>query len=225
MAELQEKLYAQDRWTVLLIFQALDAAGKDSVIKHVMSGLNPQGCEVHSFKAPSTEELDHDFLWRIHRQVPGNGEIVIFNRSHYEDVLAVRVRQIVPEKVWRPRYQQINDFERLLSETGTTILKFFLHISKEEQKERLQARLDNPEKRWKFRLGDLEDRALWDEYTAAYEEALARTSTDHAPWYVVPADRKWYRNLVIGTILVEALEGLDIRQPEAEEDLSGVVVE
>jgi PPK2 family polyphosphate:nucleotide phosphotransferase len=222
---LQEALWAEHRRKVLVVLQGMDTSGKDGTIRKVFEGVNPLGVRVAAFKAPTEEELDHDFLWRIHRQVPGNGEMVIFNRSHYEDVLAVRVRQIVPEKVWRPRYQQINDFERLLSETGTTVLKFFLHISKEEQKERLQARLDTPEKRWKFRLGDLEDRALWDEYTAAYEEALARTSTDHAPWYVVPADRKWYRNLVIGTILVEALEGLDIREPEAEEELEGVVVE
>lgn len=222
---LQEALWAEHRHKVLVVLQGMDTSGKDGTIRKVFEGVNPLGVRVAAFKAPTEEELGHDFLWRIHRQVPGSGEMVIFNRSHYEDVLVPRVRQLVPEKVWRARYQQINDFERLLTETGTTILKFFLHISKEEQKERLQARLDNPEKHWKFRLGDLEDRALWNEYTAAYEEALARTSTEHAPWYVVPADRKWYRNLVIGTILVEALEGLGIREPEAEEDLSGVVVE
>lgn len=222
---LQEALWAEHRHKVLVVLQGMDTSGKDGTIRKVFEGVNPLGVRVAAFKAPTEEELDHDFLWRIHRQVPGRGEMVIFNRSHYEDVLAVRVRRLVLEKVWRARYQQINDFERLLAETGTIVLKFFLHISKEEQKERLQARLDDPEKRWKFRRGDLEDRALWDEYTAAYEEALAHTSTEHAPWYVVPADRKWYRNLVIGTILVEALEKLGIRQPEPEEDLKGIVIE
>jgi PPK2 family polyphosphate:nucleotide phosphotransferase len=222
---LQEALWAENRHKVLVVLQGMDTSGKDGTIRKVFEGVNPLGVRVAAFKAPTEEELGRDFLWRIHRRVPGRGEMVIFNRSHYEDVLVARVRQLVPEKVWRARYQQINDFERLLAENGTTILKFFLHISKEEQKERLQARLDDPAKRWKFRRGDLEDRALWDEYTAAYEEALARTSTEHAPWYVVPADRKWYRNLVIGTVLVEALEKLGISQPEPEEDLEGIVVE
>lgn len=225
LEELQELLWAEHRHKVLVVLQGMDTSGKDGVIRHVFDGVNPTGVRVASFKAPSPEELDHDFLWRVHPKVPGSGELVIFNRSHYEDVVAVRVRKLAPEKVWRQRYDQISDFERLLAESGTTILKFFLHIDKDEQKERLQARLDDPTKRWKFRKGDLSDRALWDEYQAAYEEALARTSTEHAPWYVVPANKKWYRNLVVATVLVETLEKLGMRYPEPEEDLDGVVVE
>ncbi|HKH48636.1 MAG TPA: polyphosphate kinase 2 family protein [Thermoanaerobaculia bacterium] len=222
---IQERLWAEHKHKVLVVLQGMDTSGKDGVIRKVFEGVNPMGVRAVPFKAPTAEELDHDFLWRIHAQVPGRGEIVIFNRSHYEDVLVPRVRNLVPEKVWRARYDEINDFERLLTETGTTILKFFLHISKKEQKERLQERLDNPEKRWKFRKGDLEDRALWDQYMEAYEDLLARTSTREAPWYVVPADKKWYRNLVIATVLVETLEKLDIGQPEPAEDLTGVVIE
>jgi|SRR5215213_1394038 len=222
---IQERLWAEHKHKVLVVLQGMDTSGKDGTIRKVFEGVNPLGVGVSAFKAPSEEELDHDFLWRIHSRVPGRGEIVIFNRSHYEDVLVPRVRRLVPEKVWRPRYDEINDFERLLAGTGTTILKFFLHISKKEQKERLQERLDNPEKRWKFRKGDLEDRALWDDYMKAYEELLARTSTREAPWYVVPADKKWYRNLVIATVLVETLEKLGVSQPEPEEDLTGVVIE
>lgn len=222
---LQERLWAEHKHKVLVVLQGLDTSGKDGVIRKVFERVNPLGVRVAAFKAPTEEELDHDFLWRVHQQVPGRGEIAIFNRSHYEDVLVARVRRLVPQKVWKGRYDQINDFERLLTETGTTLLKFYLHISKDEQKRRLQERLDDPEKRWKFRKGDLEDRALWDEYTRAYEDALARTSTRHAPWYVVPADKKWYRNLVIATILVETLEKLDISRPEPAEDLTGVVIE
>lgn len=222
---LQERLWAEHKHKVLVVLQGMDTSGKDGVIRKVFEGVNPQGVRVAGFKAPTEEELDHDFLWRIHRQVPGRGEIAIFNRSHYEDVLVARVRQLVPQKVWKARYDQINDFERLLTETGTTILKFYLHISRDEQKQRLQERLDDPEKRWKFRKGDLEDRALWDDYMKAYGDALSRTSTKEAPWYVVPADKKWYRNLVIASVLVGSLEKLDIARPEPAEDLTGVVIE
>lgn len=225
LEKLQELLWAEHRHKVLVVLQGMDTSGKDGVIRHVFDGVDPSGVRVASFKAPSPEELEHDFLWRVHPRVPGSGELVIFNRSHYEDVVAVRVRHLAPELVWRRRYDQIAEFERLLAESGTTILKFFLHIDKDEQKERLQARLDEPTKRWKFRKGDLSDRALWDEYQAAYQEALSRTSTEHAPWYVVPANKKWYRNLVVATVLVETLEKLGMQYPEPEEDLDGVVVE
>ncbi len=222
---LQESLWAEHRHKVLVVLQGMDTSGKDGTIRHVFEGVNPLGVRVAAFKAPTEEELDHDFLWRVHPKVPGKGEMVIFNRSHYEDVLVARVQKLAPPEVWRRRYDQINDFERLLAETDTTILKFFLHISKEEQRERLQARLDDPQKRWKFRKGDLLDRAHWDEYMEAYEDALARTSHKHAPWYVVPADKKWYRNLMVAEVLVKALEALKIQVPEPEEDLKGVVVE
>jgi PPK2 family polyphosphate:nucleotide phosphotransferase len=187
--------------------------------------MNPQGVTVASFKRPAPVELAHDYLWRVHARTPGNGEITIFNRSHYEDVLVVRVHGLVPEETWSRRYDHINSFERMLADEGTTILKFFLHISFEEQRERLQARLDDPAKHWKFSLGDLEERKRWDDYTAAYEEAITRTSTSWAPWYVVPANRKWYRNLVVATALVDTLEGLGMDYPPAADDLTGVVVE
>ncbi len=222
---MQEALWAENRHKVLVVLQGMDTSGKDGTIRHVFEGVNPLGVRVAAFKAPTEEELEHDFLWRVHPKVPGRGEMVIFNRSHYEDVLVARVQKLVPPAVWRQRYDQINDFERLLADTGTTVLKFFLYISKDEQKERLQARLDDPQKQWKFRKGDLVDRALWDEYLEAYEEALSRTSQKHAPWYVVPADKKWYRNLVVATVLVKALEDLNIQIPEAEEDLKGIVIE
>jgi len=225
LEELQEVLYAEHKHKVLVVLQALDTGGKDGVIRRVFDGVNPQGVRVASFKVPTEEELDHDYLWRVHRVTPGNGELVIFNRSHYEDVLVVRVHGIVPAQVWKKRYEQINAFERHLAENGTTILKFYLHIDRQEQKERLQARLDDPTKRWKFRLGDLEERKLWREYTEAYEEALSQTSTDHAPWYIIPANRKWYRDLVISSVLVETLRKLDMKYPEPEENLDGVVVE
>ncbi|HWM90881.1 MAG TPA: polyphosphate kinase 2 family protein [Thermoanaerobaculia bacterium] len=228
LEEQQEMLWSEHRHKVLVVLQGMDTSGKDGTIRHVFEGVNPSGVRVASFKAPTPEELDHDFLWRVHPKVPGRGEMAIFNRSHYEDVLAARIRELVPPEVWKARYDQINDFERLLAETGTTILKFFLHIDADEQKERLQARLDDPTKRWKFRKGDLDDRKLWKEYTAAYEDALSRTSTAHAPWYVVPANRKWYRNLVVATVLVHALEKLDMRYPESaelEEDLDSIVIE
>jgi len=222
---LQELLYAEHKHKVLIVLQAMDTGGKDGTIRHVFEGVDPQGVKVASFKVPTPEELDHDYLWRVHKQVPARGEIVIFNRSHYEDVLVVRVHNLAPPAVWGRRYAHINDFERLLVEEGTTILKFFLHIGLDEQRERLQARLDEPHKRWKFNLGDLDERRLWPEYQRAYEDVLSKTSTEQAPWYIVPANRKWYRNLVVATILVETLEGLNMRYPQPEEGLEGVVIE
>jgi PPK2 family polyphosphate:nucleotide phosphotransferase len=222
---LQEALWAEHQRKVLVVLQGMDTSGKDGTIRHVFEGVNPLGVRVAAFKAPTEEELDHDFLWRVHSKVPGTGEIVIFNRSHYEDVLVARVRKLVPPDVWRARFDQINDFERLLAETGTVVLKFFLYIDKDEQKERLQARIDDPTKRWKFRRGDLDDRLLWDDYLKAYEDILSRTSQKHAPWYVVPSNKKWFRNLVIATVLVKALENLDIKVPEPAEDLKGIVIE
>lgn len=225
LQELQELLYAEGKHKVLVVLQAMDTGGKDGTIRRVFDGVNPQGVKVASFKVPTAEELAHDFLWRIHKAVPASGEIVIFNRSHYEDVLVVRVHNLVPKAVWSKRYEQINDFEKMLADNGTTILKFFLHISKDEQRERLQARLDDPTKHWKFSLGDLDERKLWDDYQQAYEDALNKTSTKHAPWYIVPADRKWYRDLVISTVLVEALKGLKMKFPEPKDNLDGVVIE
>lgn len=225
LEELQELLFAEHKHKVLVVLQGMDTSGKDGVIRHVFEGVNPQGVRVASFKVPTPEELDHDYLWRVHKQVPGKGEIVIFNRSHYEDVLVVRIHGLVPEGVWKRRYDQIRDFERMLSEEGTIILKFYLHIDLKEQKERLQARLDDPTKQWKFNIGDLKERARWDEYAAAYEDVLNKTSTDYAPWYIVPANKKWYRNLVIAEILVDALKKLDMQYPQPKEDLSTVVIE
>jgi PPK2 family polyphosphate:nucleotide phosphotransferase len=222
---LQELLFAERKRKMLIVLQGMDTSGKDGVIRHVFDGVNPQGVRVASFKVPTQEELDHDYLWRVHRQTPGKGEIVIFNRSHYEDVLVVRVHQLVPETVWRKRYQQINEFERMLADEGTTILKFFLHIDLDEQKERLEARLHDPTKQWKFNPGDLGERKLWLEYTKAYEDVLTKTSTEWAPWYIVPSNRKWYRNLVIATLLVEALKDFKMAYPQPKEDLSGVVIE
>lgn len=222
---LQELLYAEGKHKVLIVLQGIDTSGKDGTIRHVFEGVNPQGVRVASFKKPTPIELAHDYLWRVHQRVPGRGEIVIFNRSHYEDVLVVRVHSLVPEAVWAKRYDQINAFERTLAEEGTTIRKFFLHIDRAEQKERFQARLDNPHKHWKFNPADLEERQLWPQYIAAYEDALNRTSTAWAPWYIVPANRKWYRNLVIGTVLVETLEGLDMGYPEADFDPASIVID
>lgn len=224
LEDLQELLYAEKKRKVLVVLQGMDTGGKDGTVRHVFEGVNPQGVKVASFKAPTSEELAHDYLWRVHRHTPGDGEIVIFNRSHYEDVLITRVHRLVPRKVWRRRYDHINAFERMLADEGTTIYKFFLHIDRKEQKERLQARLDDPHKQWKFNLADLKERQRWSEYTAAYEEALSRTSTDWAPWYIVPANHKWYRNLVVATVLVEALEGMGMKYPDPEDDLSNVVV-
>ncbi len=212
---LQERLYAEGKHKILVVLQGMDTSGKDGTIRAVFDGVNPQGVRVAGFKVPTAEELAHDYLWRVHKQTPGKGEIVIFNRSHYEDVLVVRVHKLVPEEVWKKRFDQINDFEHLLAEEGTTILKFFLHISRKEQKERLLERLADPSKHWKFNPGDLEERAIWDQYEAAYEDVLERTSTEWAPWYIIPADKKWFRNLVIGKILLETLEKLDIQVPPA----------
>jgi len=213
MASLQERLYAEHKHAVLIVLQGMDTSGKDGTIEHVFEGVNPQGVSVASFKAPTPEELSHDYLWRIHKRTPGKGEIVIFNRSHYEDVLVVRVHELVPEKVWSRRYEQINNFERLLADEGTIILKFFLHVNKDEQKERLLDRLDDPEKYWKFNPGDLDERKLWDAYSKAYQDAIQETSTKWAPWYIVPANHKWFRDLVLASVIVKALKDLKPEPP------------
>ncbi len=225
LADAQDKLYAQDRWSVLLVFQAMDAAGKDSTIKHVMSGVNPQGCQVYSFKQPSAEELDHDFMWRYARCLPERGRIGIFNRSYYEEVLVVRVhpelleRQKIPgdlvgKKVWEERYEDIASFERHLFCNGTLILKFFLHVSRDEQRRRFLERLDRPEKNWKFSPTDVAERSHWDDYMTAFEDAIRATASRHAPWYVVPADNKWFTRLVVAAAIVEALDGLGLAYPK-----------
>jgi PPK2 family polyphosphate:nucleotide phosphotransferase len=222
---LQDRLSAQDRWAVLLVFQGMDAAGKDGTIKHVMSGLNPQGVQVHSFKAPSAEELDHDFLWRAAWHLPERGDVGIFNRSHYEEVLVVRVheeileaqklpRRLVTKKIWEERYDDIKAFERHLARNGTVIRKFFLNLSREEQKKRLLARLDDPDKNWKFSSADAEERRLWKEYARAYEEMIAATSTKWAPWYAVPADNKWFTRIVVASVIIQTLEDLDLSYPK-----------
>jgi PPK2 family polyphosphate:nucleotide phosphotransferase len=227
MVDQQEKLYAQDRWAVLLVFQAMDAAGKDGVIKHVMSGVNPQGCEVHSFKAPSAEELDHDYLWRASTRLPERGRIGIFNRSYYEEVLVVRVHPpilasqrlppaLVTKDIWKHRYEDINAFERYLSRNGVAIRKFFLHLSKEEQKRRFLERLEEPEKNWKFSSADAKERELWDDYAEAYEQMIRHTSTEEAPWYVVPADHKWFTRLAVAAAVVETLESLKLAFPKVD---------
>lgn len=224
-AELAYRLYAENRQAVLLVLQGIDTAGKDGTIRNVMRGVNPQSCQVVSFKQPSSEELDHDFLWRIHKAVPRKGNIGIFNRSHYEDVLVVRVHNLVPESEWRSRFQKINDFERMLTDGHTTLVKCFLHISHEEQRDRLQKRLDDPDRRWKFSKGDLAERKLWTDYIRAYEEALWRCNTEQAPWHIVPADRKWYRNIVVSELLRKTLEQLNPQFPPCEDGLDGIVVE
>jgi PPK2 family polyphosphate:nucleotide phosphotransferase len=213
LRELQGALQGEAKRSILLVLQAMDTGGKDGTVKNIYAGINPVGAEVSSFGVPNDDEIARDFLWRIHAKTPPKGKIGIFNRSHYEDVLAVRVRNIAPESVWRPRFAAINDYERMLTESGTTVLKVMLHISEEEQKLRLQARIDRPEKRWKFRMGDIEDRQLWGDYQKAYEDALSKTSTDHAPWFVVPADKKWYRDFAVLTILVDVLKGLNPQYP------------
>ena len=218
--ELQYLLYAEHQHALLIVLQGMDASGKDGTIRHVMSGFNPQGCRVTAFKVPTSEEADHDFLWRVHRAVPAKGDIAIFNRSHYEDVLVARVRTLVPKEVWSRRYEQINQFESLLKENDVTIVKLFLHISKDEQKERLEERLKDPTKQWKLAVADFDNRKYWDEYIAAYEDALARCSTDAAPWYIIPADRNWVRNLAITQILVETLESLKMKLPKPTFDRS-----
>lgn len=227
MRELQEKLYAQDRWSVLLIFQGMDAAGKDSAIENVMSGINPQGCEVFSFKQPSTKELDHDFMWRTSKCLPERGRIGIFNRSYYEELLVVRVHpeilakqrippQLVTRNIWRERFEDVSAFEKYLARNGTIVLKFFLNVSKDEQRKRFLSRLDEPSKNWKFSLADVAERALWDKYQAAYQDVLRHTSAKHAPWHVVPADHKWFARVVISSAIVSAMEKLDLSFPEPE---------
>jgi PPK2 family polyphosphate:nucleotide phosphotransferase len=219
LADLQTRLWAEKKSSLLVVMQGMDTSGKDGTIKRVFGAVNPLGLKITSFRAPTEEELAHDFLWRVHKVSPATGEIAVFNRSHYEDVLVVRVLDLVPDDVWGARYELINDFESQLAHRATAIVKLFLHISKDEQRLRLQKRVDNPAKRWKFNAGDLEQRARWDEYMAAYEDALVKTSTDAAPWYVVPADRKWFRNWVVNRILVTTLRGMNPAFPEGPEDL------
>jgi PPK2 family polyphosphate:nucleotide phosphotransferase len=221
---LQYRLYAEDRHSVLLVLQGLDASGKDGVVRRVFEGVNPTGVSVTSFKAPVGVELQHDYLWRIHAALPRRGTVGVFNRSHYEDVVAVRMYELAPEKVWRPRYEHIRAFERMLVDEGTSVLKVFLNVSREEQRARFQERLDDPGKRWKFRRDDLEVRDRFDDWIAAWEEALTETSTEWAPWYVVPADRNWLKALAVGELLVDALERLDPQLPEPEEGLEGLEI-
>ena len=227
MAGLQERLYAQDRWSILLIFQAMDAAGKDGTIKHVMSGINPQGCDVHAFKAPSSEELDHDFLWRTSRRLPRRGHIGIFNRSYYEETLVVRVHQnilarqqlpseLITKNIWRERFEDINAYERYLARQGVLVRKFFLHVSKDEQRKRFLERLDKPEKHWKFSPADIGERSQFATYMSAYEDMIRHTSTEHAPWFVVPADRKWFTRLVVSAAIIDAIQSLDPHFPEVD---------
>ena len=227
LAELQQRLYAEDRWSVLIVLQAMDAAGKDSIIKHVMSGINPQGCEVHSFKQPSAEELQHDFLWRVARRLPTNGRIGIFNRSHYEEVLTVRVheelldrqklpKQLVGKDIWQQRFDDIRAFERHLARNGTLILKFFLNVSREEQRKRFLERIEEPPKRWKFSMNDVAERKLWDQYMAAFEDMIRNTSTPEAPWFVVPADHKWFTRMVVAGAIVQELQALNLDYPKVE---------
>lgn len=225
LGELQERLWAEDARSVLLVLQGMDTAGKDGTIRRVMSGVNPQGVRVEGFKAPSANELDRDYLWRLHRVVPRRGEIGIFNRSHYEDVVTTQVLGIIDEEHAARRVRHLVEWERMLVEEGTTVVKVFLHVSREENRERLQARLDNPDKHWKFSRGDLETRRLWDAYQARYDEAITATSSEHAPWWVVPADRKWVRDVAVGRLLVDTLEAMDPQVPPPEEGLDGLVVE
>jgi PPK2 family polyphosphate:nucleotide phosphotransferase len=224
LGTLQNRLWAEDRRALLLVLQGLDASGKDGTIRHVFSGVNPQGCRVVSFKAPTLTELQHDYLWRVHDQLPARGEIGIFTRSHYDDLVTVRVRGLVPHDLVDRRRAQVRAFEQMLAEEGTTLVKVFLHISRDEQRERLQARLDDPEKSWKFRLGDLDDRKLWDEYHRVYEHVITETSTECAPWYVVPGNRKWVRNVAVASLLVETLERMDPQLPPEDPALRGLRV-
>jgi PPK2 family polyphosphate:nucleotide phosphotransferase len=225
VADLARRLYADDRRAILLILQGMDTSGKDSTIRTIMHGINPQSCQVTSFKVPSEEELDHDFLWRIHRAVPRKGNIGIFNRSHYEDVLVVRVHNIVPTEVWSKRFEQINHFEKLLAETGTIVLKCFLHISKDEQRKRLQDRIDDPQEHWKFNPRDLDERKLWSDYQRAYEDAITHCNTEHAPWHIVPSDKKWCRNVIVSDLLRHTLQALDPQYPPAVQKYQGLKVE
>ena len=222
LAELQYLLYAESRRGLLICLQAMDTGGKDGTIRHVMGYMNPQGCRVQAFKVPTPEEASHDFLWRAHKAAPGRGEVVIFNRSHYEDVLVARVHELVPESVWSKRYDAINAFEKMLADNNTHVLKFFLHISKEEQLKRFKKRLKDPARHWKISEADYAERRYWDKYQEAYEDALSRCSTDHAPWYVIPADHKWYRNLAISHIIVNYMEGLDMQFPEPTVDIEEI---
>lgn len=222
--DLQARMYAENQQGILIVLQAMDTGGKDGTIKHVFSGVNPQGCRVSSFKAPNPEEANHDFLWRYHKSAPARGRIGIFNRSHYEDVLVVRVKNLVPEEVWRERYGLIKDFEQNLTRNGISVLKFYLHISKDEQKRRLESRLADPDKRWKFSTNDIKERALWDDYQEAFEDAINNTSTEYAPWYVVPANKKWYRNLVVARTIADTLEGMNPKFPPAEKGLEEVTI-
>lgn len=224
MSELQMKMYAQGEYALLVVLQALDAGGKDGTIRRVFSGMNPQGFRIANFKVPTAEELSHDFLWRIHRATPPRGYIGIFNRSHYEDVLVVRVNHLVPENVWRKRYDHINAFEQMLYDNGTYILKFYLHISKDEQRDRFQSRLDEPHKHWKFSSGDLIVRQQWDEYQRAYEDAILYCNKPHAPWHIVPANRKWYRDYIVTKTIVDTLESMPLAYPEPEEGLDRMVI-
>ncbi|MGB8859371.1 MAG: PPK2 family polyphosphate kinase [Ilumatobacteraceae bacterium] len=221
---LQQRLFAEERRSVLLVLQAMDAAGKDGTIRNMLSGLNPAGFRISAFGVPGGPETRHDYLWRVHSEVPAKGQIGIFNRSHYEDVLVVRVKNFVPKSVWSKRYDHIRGFEQLLVDEGTTVIKCFLNVSKDVQRERLQERIDDPEKRWKFRLGDLDDRKLWSKYQDAYQAAIERTSTSSAPWYVVPADRNWVRNLAVAKILLHHLEQIDPKLPVPEDGIEGLVV-
>jgi PPK2 family polyphosphate:nucleotide phosphotransferase len=224
IGKLQERLYAESKQSLLIVLQAMDTGGKDGTIRGVFDGVNPEGCRVWSFKAPTPEELAHDFLWRIHQKTPERGMINIFTRSHYEDVLVVRVHELVPQGVWEKRYDLINNFELLLHENNTTIIKFYLHISKDEQKERLEARRDTPDKQWKFHASDLVERARWDDYMLAYEDAINKCSTEYAPWYLIPANKKWYRNVVIARTIADTLEAMDPRFPSPEEDIDNIVI-
>ncbi|WP_367874752.1 polyphosphate kinase 2 family protein [Luteolibacter sp. Populi] len=221
---LQKVLYAQNKHRILIVLQAMDTGGKDGCVKHVFSQVDPQGVRVAAFKKPSEVELAHDFLWRVHKEVPGNGEIVIFNRSHYEDIIAVRVKKLYGEEVWKRRYRHVIEFERMLAEEGTTVIKMFLHISKDEQKRRLESRLANPAKHWKFNPDDMADRARWSDFQKAYEDLFEKTSTEQAPWYIIPADRKWYRNLVVARIMVDTLRSLRMDFPQPEWDPASIKI-
>ncbi len=220
----QARLFAENRQSLLVAFQAIDTGGKDGTIRNVFSGVNPQGCRVWSFGVPTEEELEHDVFWRYHQHTPARGMIGIFNRSYFEEVLVVRVKELAPEEQWKRRYDEINEFERILANNGTRIIKFYLHISKDEQKERLQSRLDDPEKHWKFNVSDLDDRELWDDYQKAFEDAINKCGTKEAPWYVVPANRKWYRNLLVAQTIADTLEEMAPQWPEEEPDLDKVVI-
>jgi PPK2 family polyphosphate:nucleotide phosphotransferase len=224
ISDLQARLYGEQKRSLLIVLQAMDTGGKDGAIKGVFQGVNPQGCQVWSFKAPSNEEAAHDFLWRYHQKTPPRGMIHIFNRSHYEDVLIVRVKDLVPESVWKPRYEAINQFEHALTLAGVTVLKFYLHISKDEQKRRLESRLADPDKRWKFSTNDIKERAYWDDYMAAFEDAINQCTTAHCPWYVIPANKKWYRNLVLARTIADTLEAMNPKFPPAEKGLENVSV-